>query len=138
MRTALRHVRFLTVEQSATVVGRLHMGDFSPASLRCRIDTHAGSVLSDFDFDLRDVVLDLMDELVIAHGTAELNPDGTIHLLHLAGLQAITQTQPASLDSLAREQGVRPVQSADELRGEPIADFDIFLSAVESARHGGR
>jgi hypothetical protein len=46
LQQALRRVTFEAVEESATVVGRLHMGDFSPASLRCRIDTHAGSVLS--------------------------------------------------------------------------------------------
>ena len=66
MQAALRRVRFATVEESATVVGRLHMGDFSPASLRCRVDTHSGSVLCDFDHDLRDIVLDSMDQPVIA------------------------------------------------------------------------
>jgi hypothetical protein len=137
MHTALRWVRLVTLNEFATVVGRLHMGDFSPASLRCRIDTHGGSVLCDFDYDLRDTVLDAMDQLVIAHGTAELHPNGTIYLLHLAGLQVLKSAAPTSLETLAQEQGVRPIRSAEDLRGEPIDDFDSFLSAVKSARHGG-
>jgi len=136
VRVALRQVRFRTVEEFATVVGRLHVGDFSPATLRCRVDTHAGSVLCDFDYDIRDAVLDAMDQLVIANGTAELDPNGTIHLLHLAGLQVLESATRKTLDTLAHEQGVRPVESADDLRGEPIEDFDVFLRAIESARNG--
>jgi hypothetical protein len=38
-RDRLRNVSTLGPETEATVVGRLQMGDFSPAALRCRIDT---------------------------------------------------------------------------------------------------
>jgi len=99
--------RFEAVEEAATAVGRLDMGGFSPASLRCRIDTYAGSVLCGFDSDLRGAVLDIVD------------------------LHQVASAAARSLDSLAREQGVRPIESASELRGEPIDDFDEFLAAIE-------
>ncbi|HET8658838.1 MAG TPA: hypothetical protein VFM55_07540 [Micromonosporaceae bacterium] len=137
LQAALRQITFDAVEEVATVVGRLHMGDFSPASLRCRIDTYAGSVLCDFDSDLRGAVLDAMDQLVMAQGRAELDPNGShIHILHIVDLHQVASAGVRSLDSLAREQGVRPLGSASELRGEPIDDFDEFLAAIESARGG--
>jgi hypothetical protein len=45
VRDRLRNMSTQGPETEATVVGRLQMGDFSPAALRCRIDTFAGSVL---------------------------------------------------------------------------------------------
>jgi len=40
-----------------------------------------------------------------------------------------------SLDDLAREQGVQPITSIDDLRGdEEIEDFDEFLKAIRSLR----
>jgi hypothetical protein len=137
LQQALRSITFEAVEESATVVGRLHMGDFSPASLRCRIDTYAGSVLCDFDSDLRDAVLDAMDEVVMAQGRAELDPNGArIHILHITDLQQVASARARSLDVLAQEQHVRPLTSASDLRGESVDDFAVFLAAVESARGG--
>jgi hypothetical protein len=43
LQAAVRAVQFEPEQQNVTIVGRLHMGDFSPAGLRCRIDTYAGS-----------------------------------------------------------------------------------------------
>jgi hypothetical protein len=59
-RDRLRNVSTLGPETEATVVGRLQMGDFSPAALRCRIDTFAGSVLGDFGDELKDSVLEIL------------------------------------------------------------------------------
>jgi hypothetical protein len=138
LQDALRKVAFEAVEEAATVVGRLHMGDFSPASLRCRIDTHAGSVLCDFDSDLRDAVLDAMDEIVMAQGRAELEPNGaTIHILHITELRQVATARARSLAVLAEEQGVRPLESAAQLRGDPVDDFEAFLAIIESARGNG-
>jgi hypothetical protein len=39
-----------------------------------------------------------------------------------------------SLDDLAREQGVQPITSIDDLRGEEIDDFEDFLKAIRSLR----
>jgi hypothetical protein len=137
LQAAVRSVQFEPVQQTVTVVGRLHMGDFSPAGLRCRIDTYAGSVLCDFSQDLRDAVLDAMDQMVMAEGTGEFEPNGTsVHVLHLTRLEALSSAKPRSLDSLAREQQVEPLSSLDELGGAPIEDFDEFISAVRSARSG--
>lgn len=134
----VRWTSFEKIAQESTVVGRLHMGDFSPATLRCRIDTYAGSILCDFDSDLRDSVLDAMDQVVMAEGVAELEPNGaTIHILHLSSLRRIDSAEPKSLDDLARAQGVTPVHSLDELRGAPVDDMDGFLAALRSARGEG-
>ncbi|WP_425894678.1 hypothetical protein [Micromonospora sp. DT4] len=135
---AVRRTSLEKIAQESTIVGRLHMGDFSPATLRCRIDTYAGSILCDFDSDLRDAVLDAMDQVVMAEGVAELEPNGTtIHILHLSSLHRLDSAEPKSLDGIARAQGVTPVRSVDELRGAPIGDMNDFLAALRSARGEG-
>ncbi|GIF21397.1 hypothetical protein BJ973_005156 [Actinoplanes tereljensis] len=135
LQSAIRSIGATPVQQMATVVGRLHMGDFSPAALRCRVDTYAGSVLCDFGPDLRDAVLDAMDEMVMAEGIGEIDPNGaSIHLLHLTGLGRLASARPESLDTLARQQEVQPLRSVDELGGEQIGDLEDFMTAIRSAR----
>jgi hypothetical protein len=135
LQRAIRSIQVTPVQQSVTVVGRLHMGDFSPAGLRCRIDTYAGSVLCDFALDLRDAVLDAMDQMVMAEGSGEFDPNGTsVHVLHLSRLETLASARSDSLDALARERGIRPIDSIEELSGPPIKDFDEFLAAIRSAR----
>jgi hypothetical protein len=135
MRTSLKRAQKMSSQQEITVVGRLHMGDFDPMSLRCRIDTHAGSISCDLDDELKDAVFDLLNELVMASGVAEFQPDAlTVRVLHLAEISKIETARSRSLDSLAEEQGVRPLDSIRELRGEEIEDFDEFLRIIQSAR----
>ncbi|WIM94155.1 hypothetical protein ACTOB_006156 [Actinoplanes oblitus] len=137
LQKAVRSVQTESVQQMVTVVGRLHMGDFSPAGLRCRVDTYAGSVLCDFAPDLRDAVLDAMDQMVMAEGRGELDPNGvSVHVLHLTRLGMLQTARPRSLSDLAREQGIRPVDSLDDLGGSAVEDFEAFLAAVRSARLG--
>ncbi|GID29449.1 hypothetical protein [Paractinoplanes brasiliensis] len=137
LQAAVRSIPSETVQQAVTVVGRLHMGDFSPAGLRCRIDTYAGSVLCDFALDLRDAVLDAMDQMVMAEGKGELEPNGaSVHVLHLTRLEILESARPSSLDRLARQQQIQPLSSLDELGGAPIDDFDEFTTIVRSARLG--
>ncbi|PYC80497.1 hypothetical protein C7C46_12400 [Streptomyces tateyamensis] len=120
------------------MVGRLQMGDFSPASLLCRIDTYAGSIQCGFGAELRDTVLDCMDELVMAHGVAELQPDeSTIRVLRISEISPVGHPTTPSLDRLAAEQMVAPVDSISDLSIEPIDDFDSFLAAISSAREDG-
>lgn len=122
-------------QQELTIVGRLHMGDFDPLSLRCRIDTHSGSVSCDLDDELRETVLDLIDSLVIAGGVAEMQPDGvTVRVLHLLEIEGVETSTTSSLDEIARQQGVSPLVDISQLRGEPIEDFDSFLEIIRSAR----
>lgn len=132
------HIRAMspsTAGGEATVVGRMQMGDFSPATLRCRIDTFAGSVLADFDADLRDTVLDAMDQIVMATGIAELQPDGsTVRLLHLSSLQSLPSARMSPLVTLGRQQGVGPISDLEELQGQDSDDFGPFLNALNSAR----
>lgn len=135
LQAAVRRTSFEKVAQESTIVGRLHMGDFSPATLRCRVDTYGGSVLCDFNSDLRDAVLDAMDQVVMAEGIAELEPNGTtVHILHLSALRRVDTAEPKSIEELAREQGVGPVRSLDELRGSELGDMDAFMAAIRSAR----
>ncbi|MEV6342795.1 hypothetical protein [Actinoplanes sp. NPDC051851] len=137
LQKAVRAVQPESVQQLVNVVGRLHMGDFSPAGLRCRIDTFAGSVLCDFTLDLRDAVLDSMDQMVMAEGTGELDPNGvSVHVLHLARLETLSSARPRSLETLSQEQGIRPLESIEDLGGPPMEDFEAFLAAIRSARLG--
>lgn len=134
-RECIRAMSPSTAEGEATVVGRLQMGDFSPATLRCRIDTFAGSVLADFDADLRDTVLDAMDQIVMATGIAELQPDGsTVRLLHLSSLESLPSARMSPLITLGRQQGVGPISDIEELQGHDTEDFGPFLDALNSAR----
>jgi hypothetical protein len=72
----------------------------------------------------------------MAEGVSELEANGTMHILHLCNLQRTDTAAPKSLDDLAREQGVAPVQSLEELRGAPLDDMHGFLAALRSARGG--
>lgn len=140
-RDRLRNVSTPGPETEATVVGRLQMGDFSPAALRCRIDTFAGSVLADFGDELRDSVLDAMDQMVMATGIAELQPDGsTVRVLHLSALERLPSARMLPLASLQRQQHVAPVSDITELQGnvEDGDDFGPFLEAITSARRGDK
>lgn len=135
MRASLKRAQKMSSQQEITVVGRLHMGDFDPMSLRCRIDTHAGSISCDLDDELKEAVFDLLDELVMASGVAELQPDAlTVRVLHLGEISRIETARSRSLDSLAEEQRVQPLDSVGQLRGEDIEDFDYFLQIIQSAR----
>jgi len=134
-RERIRTMSSSSAEVEATVVGRLQMGDFSPAALRCRIDTFAGSVLADFDADLRDTVLDAMDQIVMATGIAELQPDGsTVRLLHLSSLENLPSAKMSPLVTLGRQQRVGPISDIEELQGHDTDDFGPFLDALNSAR----
>jgi len=75
--------------------------------------------------------------MVMAAGIAQLQPDGsTIRTLHLTKLESLPSAAPKTLEQLAREQGIGPVQSLDDLAGEPIppAEFEEFLAAMGRAR----
>ena len=138
-RDRLRSLSTAGPQEETTVVGRLQMGDFSPAALRCRIDTYAGSALADFGDELKDAVLDAMDQMVMATGTAELQPDGsTVRVLHLSALERLPSARMSPLATLQREQQVAPVRDIAELRGnaEEGDDFGSFMEAISSARGG--
>jgi len=135
IRRRLKAVQKLTSEQEITIVGRLHMGDFDPMGLRCRIDTNFASIPCDLDDDMKNVVFDLLDELVMATGAAEFQADGTtVRVLHLSELSKVESARFQSLDALAKDQGVSSMGDLSALRGEPIDDFDEFLRSIRSAR----
>lgn len=118
VRHVLRQARKNSSQQELTIVGRLHMGDFDPLGLRCRIDTHSGSASCDLDDELRERVLDLIDSLVIAGGIAEMQPDGvTVRVLHLFEIEGVETSTTSSLDEIARQQGVPSLVDISQLRG---------------------
>lgn len=131
MQQRLKQLQKFTHKREISIVGRLHMGDFDPLSLRCRIDTYSGSIICDFDDELKGQVFELLEELVLATGTAEFQADGTsTRVLHLSDLTNVSTATTSSLDELAREQDVRPINGIEDLRGEVIDDFDEFLRIV--------
>ncbi|MFE2128071.1 hypothetical protein [Streptomyces amritsarensis] len=139
LRSALREIELSLVESEATVVGRLQMGDFSPASLLCRIDTYAGSIQCAFGAEIRDKVLDCMDQLVMAHGIAEMQPDeSTIRMLRISEIDSISSRPAKSLTQLASEQQISPVDSVDAFATAPADGVEDFLAAIASARGGDR
>ena len=117
------------------VTGRLHMGDFAPSTLRCRIDTPQASVTCSFDDELRDEVLGLMDQLVTVRGRAERLPGSDdIRVLHVDTVEPVTEAASRSVAELVAEQGIAPITDAHELVGEPIDDFEEFIAAIRSLR----
>lgn len=137
-REAVRGMRTTRHYDSATIVGRLQMGDFAPSTLRCRIDTWDASIVCDFDEPLRDKVLSAMDSMVIAAGIAEFSlGGGNIRALELTELTVVPEDSRKSFQQLAAEQGVEPVADVAEFGlGEPVDDddFEHFLRAALSAR----
>lgn len=76
------------------VSGRLHMGDFAPSALRCRIDTPLGSVTCTFDEGLHEAVLAAMDRLVIARGIAERRTEsGEVRVVHIDGIEFVEESR---------------------------------------------
>lgn len=136
---AVRHFAPERSSVEATVVGRLRMGDFSPAALRCRIDAVAGSTLCDFDMELKDDVYDALDQMVIASGMAQTEPHAAlVRVMHMTQLQIMPEASHRSFKELQAEQNVQPWSAAEELPGEPMEDteFDAFLAAIAEARSG--
>lgn len=118
-----------------TISGRLHMGDFAPSALRCRIDTAQGPVTCDFDGDLRDQVLAAMDRVVTAHGVVERWADsGAIRVLHLWGVEPVKEAETLSVTELIEQQSIRPIEDPVDLAGPRVDDFDEFLGAIRSLR----
>lgn len=129
-----RHLKLGHTEDIA-VSGRLHMGDFAPSALRCRIDTAQGSVMCDFDLELRSDILAAMDQLVIARGQAERwQSSAQIRVLHLESVQPIREERARSVADLVAEHGVQPITSAADLAGESADDFEEYLAAIRSLR----
>ncbi len=121
----------------ATIVGRLHEGDFAPLALRCRVDTIDVTIPCSFTVEMRDTVLGAMDAMVIATGVAALQPDGRIRSLDLEDLTTIDEAQRKTVDQLAEDRGIVPVQDIAEfatLTDIDSNDFDHFVRSAMSAR----
>ncbi|MGH3452279.1 MAG: hypothetical protein ACRDQW_16480 [Haloechinothrix sp.] len=135
VKQAVKSYQRREITDELAISGRLHMGDFAPSALRCRIDTAQGWVTCDFDSELRDQVLAAMDHVVTAHGAAERWSDsGAIRVLHLSGVEPVTQAETLSVTELIEQQGIRPIEDPADLAGAHIDEFDEFLGAIRSLR----
>lgn len=135
VKQAVKSYQRREITEELRISGRLHMGDFAPSALRCRIDTAQGPVTCDFDSELRDQVLAAMDRVVTAHGAAERWSDsGAIRVLHLSGVEPVNEAETLSVTELIAQQGVRPIEDSADLAGPLIDDFDEFLRAIRSLR----
>ncbi|NUT53557.1 MAG: hypothetical protein HOV94_40660 [Saccharothrix sp.] len=129
-RRAARTARNAGDRSDVTIVGRLHMGDFAPAALRCRIDMISASVPCTFDESLTDGVLSAMGAMVVATGIAELLPDGRVRSLDLVTLTRVNEAKRADIGTLAQQQGVAPLRSiSDFATVQDVSDdeFEQFL-----------
>jgi hypothetical protein len=82
-----------------------------------------------------------MDQMVMATGLAELQPDGsTVRVLHLSAIERLPSARMLPLETLQRQQHVTPVNDIAELQGntEDGEDFGPFIGAINSARHGDK
>jgi hypothetical protein len=82
-----------------------------------------------------------MDQMVMATGTAEMQPDGsTVRVLHLSALERLASARMLPLETLQRQQRVSPIGNISELRGstEDGDDFESFMEAITSARRGDK
>lgn len=132
-RDQARRLRRQRRHDMVTIVGRLHEGDFDPLALRCRVDTVDATVSCSFAQDMRGTVLDAMDSMVIASGVAEMQPDGRVRALDLDDLTVIDEAQRRSIDQLAEEQGVQPVNDIDEFATMTDLGDDEFGSFFDKA-----
>lgn len=118
------------------------MADFAPARDQARIHVPVGPpVRCAFTPDLEDTVLRLLRRYVRATGKADLDESGDIRLLHLETLEDAEPTgrrsfwEFLSLDELAREQGVEPVDRLEDLADGTWPEdesLDDFLAAIEA------
>ncbi len=144
LREALHQVRRGVHVAETTIVGLLQMGDFAPSAQRCRIDSLDVSVTCTFDETLAEAVLSCLNQLVVASGTGEYaTAGGALRSLDLSQLEVVRQTSDATLEELAREQGVLP-WGDDEATVRPglseeLTDdeFTEFLSNALSSRGQG-
>lgn len=136
-RRAARAARNAGDRSEVTIVGRLHMGDFAPAALRCRVDTISTSVSCTFDESLTDDVLNAMGAMVVANGIAELLPDGRVRSLDLLSLTKVNEAKRANIGALAQQQGIAAVRNLTDFPTvQDVSDeeFEQFIRDALSAR----
>ncbi len=124
------------------IEGRLLMADFAATRDEARIHRPLDPpVRCTFGHELENTVLRLLRRYVRAKGWAELDDRGQIKALELESLEDAELTPGrsfwdlATLDELAEEQGIEPVERLEDLvsRFWPEDEsVDEFLAAIES------
>jgi hypothetical protein len=141
-------------ENSRTVEGRLLMGDFKETNLRCRLHPPLGKpILCAFDEAQKEDVLAALTRFVRVVGEATeregeiqslriqyievLDPVGLAHNMAARSAADFFSTAP-DIDTLAAQQGVKPVTDFDKLRGDfwpEDESADDFTTALYNWRH---
>ncbi|MCS7007978.1 MAG: hypothetical protein RMM28_11055 [Thermoleophilia bacterium] len=124
------------------IEGRLLMADFAAAREEARIHRPLDSpVRCTFRPELEGAVLNLLKRYVRAVGWAELDEQGQIKTLELESLEDAELTsgrtfwELPTLDELAEEQGIEPVERLEDLADGTWPEdesVDDFLAAIES------
>lgn len=135
LRDRARRIEQRFDSESVSVTGRLHMGDFAPDHLRCRIDTTDGPIACVFDQRMRDRVLDMMDRLVVAEGMAEYWPrEASPRHLELTRLLPIEEAAEPVLEDLVDDQQVQRLGRLEDLAAPDGDQLDGFVELMTSLR----
>lgn len=130
------------VRERVEIEGRLLMADFAATRDEARIHRPLDPpVRCTFGPELEVTVLRLLRRYVRATGWAELDDRGRVGLLELENLEDAEIADGRSfwdlptLDELAEEQGIEPVERLEDLVSDfwpEDEDVDEFLAAIES------
>ncbi len=143
----------ITNEQS--VEGRLLMADFKLSSRRCRVhQPSGGTVECTFGQEMMDTVQEFLRRNVRVTGEALIDADTSrIKRLAISDIEPVTEGeegfeeitaedfwQEKSIDQLAEEQGVRPVERLEDILGRHAdlwgsdEEFEAFVSGIYERR----
>lgn len=143
------------VTNEKEVEGRLLMADFKLSSRRCRIHQPSGGTVDcTFGEEMMDTVQEFLRRNVRVTGEAQIDADtNRIKRLTISDIEPVTEGeegfeeitaedfwQEKSIDQLAEEQGVRPVERLEDILGrgadlwDDDEDFEAFLRNVERGR----
>jgi hypothetical protein len=145
------------ITNERVVEGRLLMADFKLSARRCRIHPPSGRYVGcTFAADMMDTVQEFLRRNVRVTGEAQIDTE-TNQIKSLAisdiepvaegeeGFEGITAEdfwQEKSIDQLAEEQGVRPVERLDDVLGRHADlwgsddEFERFVNGIYERRRG--
>ncbi|MDQ2807533.1 MAG: OB-fold nucleic acid binding domain-containing protein [Chloroflexota bacterium] len=120
------------IEQQQTIEGRLVMGDFQAKHFRCKVQLPSGRAITcTFDETQQDSVLRALRQWVRVSGIA-VERDGELQTLRIERIEVLRSVAPIiaaerqshnffgehpTIEQLAAEQGVTPVQNAATMLG---------------------
>jgi len=143
------------ITNGRVVEGRLLMADFKLSARRCRVHPPSGRAVDcTFGEDIMDTVQEFLRRNVRVTGEAQIEPEtDQIKSLAISDIEPVTEGeegfqditaedfwQEKSVDQLAEEQGVRPVERLDDVLGrhadlwESDDEFERFVNGIYERR----